>query len=360
MRAQLVASALVAGAVAVAVSGPVRADDDQAKKEAQGLVTEGVGLLKAKNYDDALAKFEAAYARFPSPKILLNIGTTQKEMGRIADAANTYQQYMADPATPPERVAEVKKILNQLDAQVVLLTVEVTPAGAEVSIDGRPWQPVAGALLTRVAPGTRLVRARGTGLEPAETSVSGSPGDKRKVALALVAAKVSTPAPAPTTAPAPATASRGLPLRYEDEGAADEDGASVAATAERDNLPGAFVQARIDGKLRGSAVAVGVTYAPIPVLEAELAMLRSEVFGVYAGARWIILPSTLRPHVAAGLPIFFSNGTRYGTRLAAGGEVDVTSHVSVVAELGFEHFFNPEIRYETNVFVPVVGLHGRL
>ena len=82
----------------------VQVDDPQKRTLAQGLMVEGVKQLQAKAYDQALANFLEAYNAFPSPKILLNIGSTLRDMGRLADAANTYQRYLTDPATGSERV----------------------------------------------------------------------------------------------------------------------------------------------------------------------------------------------------------------------------------------------------------------
>ena len=103
-------------------------EDPAIRALAQALMVEGVKQLQARAYDQALANFLEAYTKFPSPKILLNIGSTLREMGRLADAANTYQRYLVDPATGAERVAEVKELLLRLDEQLTILTVRVFPA----------------------------------------------------------------------------------------------------------------------------------------------------------------------------------------------------------------------------------------
>src|SRR5262249_38100866 len=150
--------------------------EDAAKKDAQALLTDGVALLASKKYEEALDKFLAAYDKFPSPKILLDIGSTLRDMGRLADAANTYERYLEDPSTGAERVGEVKQLLVDLDKQVGLLVVQVTPPGSDVSIDGGPWTTIGASLSTRIAPGTHVVRARKAGLEDAEANVSGFEG----------------------------------------------------------------------------------------------------------------------------------------------------------------------------------------
>jgi hypothetical protein len=353
MRAWIVAGALVALA-APAAAAPIATPEPEApeKRDAQAMVTEGVALLRARKHGAALAKFRAAYARYPSPKILLNIGSTLREMGRLAEAANVYQEYIGDPATAPERLAEVKKILRELDAKLVLLTVAISPAGAEVSIDGRPWQPIAQELVTRVTPGARLVRARSAGFEPAERSVTGGPGESRRVSLTLTPIAL-TPAPSPAPAPAPPPA------------ASIDVSPSPALTATRPAAPsrhrvGIAAAARIDGELRGAATSIGLVYGPLPHLELEAAALLADVYGAYAGARVRPFLGTVRPVLSAGAPMFWSDGTRVAARIALGGEVALNDHLLLVAEAGYEHFFNPEDGYQADLFVPLIGLHARL
>src|SRR6476660_410551 len=101
----------LAQTLAAITQDPAIQVDAKARPRAQALMAEGVRQLKAQSYDQALANFLEAYNTFPSPKILLNVASTLRDMGRTADAANTYQRYLTDPATGPERVAEVKELL---------------------------------------------------------------------------------------------------------------------------------------------------------------------------------------------------------------------------------------------------------
>ncbi len=377
MRAALVIAA------AVAVAAPAYADEAADKAEAQALVTEGVKLLKSKSYDEALAKFQAAYAKFPSPKILLNLGATLRDMGRLADAANTYDRYLTDPDSGADRIVEVKKILADLDKELVLLTLEVTPAGAFVSIDGGEWIVAASSQVSRVMPGSHLVRARKAGFDDTEETVEGSPGERRTVSITLKVAEARDTSTGTGTGTGTVTGNdagtgdkvsgnrhvghTGVDVAIEDEGGPVFEPIEGPAQARR-KLPDLGVQARIDGKLRGAAAAIALSYAPIATLEIEGAALISKQFGAYLGARYRILDTRLRPIVSAGVPVFFSDGARWGARIAGGGEWELSPHVRLLAELGFEHFFNPEVRMvdgveitvEANVFVPILGIAGRL
>ncbi len=394
--------ALVA-ALALA-SSAARADDPVAspgKQAAQALVTDGIALLVDKRYDGALEKFLAAYDEYPSPKILLNIASTLRDMGKLADAANTYQRYLEDPQSGAERVAEVKQIVNDLDTALALLVVEVTPPGTEVSIDGGPWVTIGVTLSTRVTAGTHLVRARKAGLEETEVSINGFAGARKDLSLALKVAMgaldepaAPAPAAAPPAAPAevppthttgwlitgPRASGRGHARRgHSGTGVApgsvsvatvgpslahyDDRDDEVSLLAPRTGL-GKFatvVQARVDGKLRGAAMSLGLAYDLVPSLQVEAALLLANDVGAFAGVRMHFLTGRLRPLVSLGAPIFWSDGeARIGARLGGGAEWIVQRHLSALVEVGVEHFFNPQDRYEATVVVPILGVHGRL
>ena len=158
----------------------IAVDNPATRPLAQALMTEGVKQLRARAFDQALANFLEAYAKFPSPKILLNIASTLHDMGRLADAANTYQRYLTDPATGVERVAEVKDLLIKLDEQLTILTVRVSPHGSEISIDGGPFIPVGSTLVTRVRTGLHLVRIR-KDERGDEVTLNGFEGENKEV-----------------------------------------------------------------------------------------------------------------------------------------------------------------------------------
>src|SRR4051812_8099873 len=98
MRRLTLLAAMMAGSTAYAQPAPApRPPPSGDRVDAKSLVQTGVRLLEAKDYLGALAIFKDAYSRFASVKILLNIGTTYKLLGRDAEAANAYQRYIDSP-----------------------------------------------------------------------------------------------------------------------------------------------------------------------------------------------------------------------------------------------------------------------
>ncbi|HEY5926593.1 MAG TPA: hypothetical protein VIV11_33125 [Kofleriaceae bacterium] len=404
----------LAEALATITQDPaIRVDDQKNRPLAAALMTEGVRQLQADKFEQALANFLEAYAKFPSPKILLNIGSTLRDMGRLADAANTYQRYLADPATGTERIAEVKELLVKLDQELTLLTIRVSPRPAEVSIDGGPFIPIGATLQTRVRPGIHLVRAR-KGDASTELTVNGFEGETKDITATIANAPPAPPTPTPPpnpnptnptptpTPPAPApehvdgwlvtgrqygtdnaasserrvlTGFGGPVMRpivptYEVE----EDGTvNVSRPGERRINSGVIGILRIDGKGRGIAGGLGIAFAPLDSVELELAALKANDWGVYAGMRLRFMTGWLRPYVGGGVPLwFFTDDTTMqsaiglGLRAAGGLELRINGHLSVQADVGIEHFFNVKDvlvdgkRPDETVIVPTVGVIGRL
>ena len=60
---------------------PVRADD-ASEREGRALFDKGNQRIKEGDFAGALEAFQSAYAKYPNVKILLNIGTTLRHLGR--------------------------------------------------------------------------------------------------------------------------------------------------------------------------------------------------------------------------------------------------------------------------------------
>ncbi|HEY6178082.1 MAG TPA: hypothetical protein VIX73_26685, partial [Kofleriaceae bacterium] len=403
----------VAAALQSITQDPAIAVDNPATRPlAQALMTEGVKQLRARAFDQALANFLEAYAKFPSPKILLNIASTLHDMGRLADAANTYQRYLTDPATGAERVAEVKDLLIKLDEKLTILTVRVSPHGSEISLDGGPFIPVGSTLVTRVRSGLHLVRIR-KDERGDEVTLNGFEGENKEVTPTLhtaiaVATRPTAAAPAtgaPTTAEPIDKADKAPPERVEgwlitgtQYGTADASGRGrtvrsgssgrdlsaivphyevergAAVVSDDDDIDSGVISVlRIDGKGRGFAGGAGLAIAR-DHYEFDIMMLKSDEIGGYLGVRYRPFTGVFRPYAGFGIPSFVydhdemlpdkttqtSKRIAVGLRAAAGLELKINGHFSVQGDLGYEHFFFVDEHFEADVFVPTLGLIGRI
>lgn len=377
----------IAAQLAQITSDPaIPAEEPNARPIAQALMLEGVKQLQAQAYEQALANFLEAYAKFPSPKILLNVASTLRDMGRLADAANTYQRYLLDPATGPERVAEVKALLLELDAKLTILTVRVFPRGAAISIDGGPFIPVGATLQTRVRAGIHLLRIR-EGVAGDEISINGFEGEVKDVAASL---QVAAPSPPPAASPPEQVQAWLASTQYSGDpsgrsrrpraGGVEvspvlpafdirDDNTVVLVTPREGIASGVLGVVRIDGEGRGIAGGIGIAVS-LGRFEGDLMYLRSNLHGGYLGARYRFLVGWLRPYASIGMPLFLydemtdsgeSKRVALGVRAAGGVELKINGHFSVHADLGYERFFAVEDSlFYTNYFVPTLGVIGRL
>jgi hypothetical protein len=320
------------------------------KMDAKQLMQTGVKLLEAKDYLGALAIFRDAYQRFPSAKILLNIGTTLRLLDRNADAANAYQQFLDAKDTDPARRAEVEGALGELDRTVATLAMTVTPPGAELQF-ADDWVPAAQARLWRVPAGPITVHARAQGYLPSADSENVSAGEKKSVLIALVLE------PKPVTAPAIGVTEPLEPM-------IEEPRARVGALA--------VMHVSVLPKV-GSALLVGGTFDVTEQLAVEgalilgpglvssgMATLPPPKLGGYAGASFSFLTGTVRPTLAAGIPIFADDGARFFVRGAGGVEYVASRHLSLTVELGIEVSLNARDDIRSTAFVPSLGAVGRL
>jgi hypothetical protein len=348
------------------------------KVDARALVQSGVKLLKQKDYLGALAVFRDAYQRFPSVKLLLNIGTTLKLLGRNAEAANAYQRYLDDPEADPARVSEVGDVLATLDrvlGRVRLAAAFSSPraeragaaatsspvaagavdgadgiAATEVAVNGGPWQPLAQAKLVRVDPGAYVIAARREGFTPVELRGQLGAGEIAELQLQLVA--LSRQAPGGPGGPGAAG-----------EGQDDDSAGSLrrGASAERGRSRlGLMLRGHFHLSPAGAAALVGPSVDVTDRLEVHAGVLLGRFRGGYLGASFAALPGRWRPIAAAGVLLVADDGARVAVRGAAGLEVVVSRNLSVFAELGGEHLFNPPMTIFANAFVPSAGVLGRL
>lgn len=386
-RAHLLIAVLLAAPVAAAQ--PTADDDDS-----QRLIAEGDHQRQAHADDQALAQYLAAYARAASPAILLRIADVLHDMSRFADEANTYQRFLLE-AGAADSAAHVKQTLAQLDAQLAVLTVRVFPRGSAVSLDGGPFVPVGGALVTRVRPGLHLVRIRGE--STSELTINAFPGEAKDVVAPLPVTQAPPPAgSAPdrvygwlVTGTAYATDDpngRARTVHARDDGRPLDATLGPALEPARPAAPeppraetddptsGALASLRIDGQGRGFAAGLGVAIAR-GRFEAEVIALKSEQVGGYVGLRYRVLEAgPWRPYVGAGVPGFVfdhpelqanmttttSRQLAVGLRVAAGLEVRITHHLSVLADVGYEHFLFTDANFAADLFVPTVSVIGRL
>jgi len=340
--------ALVAAVhVAAAQPAPPPGGD---KVDAKQLMLTGVKLLEAKDYLGALAIFKDAYRRFPSAKIMLNIGTTLKLLERNAEAANAYQLYLDSKDADPAKRSEVEAAIAELDKTVGTLTLTVTPPDAEVQF-ADDWLPAAQTRVWRVSPGPLTIHVRAKGYLPSGESVDVGAGEKKPVLVALV------------VEPKPQVQTQIVQVEQPEPLAPEGPRSRIGALA--------VVHVSVLPKI-GSAWLVGATFDATEQLALEgalilgpglvssgMATLPPPSYGGYVGASFAFLTGTVRPKLAAGIPIFADDGARFFVRGAGGVEYVASRHLSLTGEVGVEVSLNARDDIRSTALVPSLGATGR-
>lgn len=354
MTATWIATALlactgIAGAQPAPQPAPPPDPPKTDKLDAAQLMSLGVKLFDEKNFLGALAVFKDAYLRFPSTKILLNIGVTLSRLDRKAEAANTYQRYLDSPDADPKKKPDIELGLVELDKKVGVLEVAITPAGAEVQINEDEWIPADRARIYRVPDGTYRVRVRKDKFQAETKSAQVAPGERVPVRFVMSALPEEV-----KVGPIGNGNGNGNPTGIV---------GGVRPDAPRSRA-GLYALAHIDIAHEGAAARVGLSFDITKMIQVQGAGILGPTFGAYVGGQISFLDGKLRPMVAAGMPVFFSSGTRFAVRGAGGVEYLLSRNIALIAEVGVEYMINPEddadFRIKDIYFVPAVGASGRL
>ena len=169
-------------------AGPVGQGPGEAerKAQAQALLSEGNQLAAEGEFGEGLDKFRAAYELFPATKLLLNIGTSLRHVGRNAEAAATYEQYLGQPDADPRRLDELHRILGEIDQLTGRIRLELPDKDARVHLDGRALSAEAWSKPLRVDPGEHTLVVEKPGYVTIVRTVSVKMREELKLALTLL------------------------------------------------------------------------------------------------------------------------------------------------------------------------------
>jgi tetratricopeptide (TPR) repeat protein len=193
-------------ALAQSPPSPAAAESESPKQEAARRFEHAIKLYEEGDYALALAEFERVYELVPDYRVLYNIGQVNLQLGRYARALRTLREYVSRGGSelPAERRSAVQTELESLAARTASIELEVSPAGAELFIDGTVVgkSPLTEPIVVDV--GERTVQARLSGHFPRAQTLTLAGGDRRRVALTLEPDVAPLPAPLPAaTAPQP-------------------------------------------------------------------------------------------------------------------------------------------------------------
>ena len=98
----------------------------------------GVGHYQGGRFAEAIAEFLTAYRLFASPVILFNLAQAYRSDGQLSNAITTFRRYIDEnPRLTPTQRQDVEGVVREIETTRAVLSFEVEPAGAEITLDGR-------------------------------------------------------------------------------------------------------------------------------------------------------------------------------------------------------------------------------
>lgn len=336
MRVRAAALAVAIGvAPATAIAQPVREPTPEEKSIAEALFDEARRLRDEGKYAACSARLEESQRLDPGGGTLLNLATCRRLEGKTATAHALFVEALAVARRDgrSDRVEAAERAIAELEPTLAFVVV-VVPEGARVvglSVE------LGDARLADVAWGTRIPVDPGT----IRVSVS-APGHTTQTTD--IAAAPSSVTPFTVTA-----------LRVRADDPARPSRSRIAWR------PGIAVRADVDGRFRGATAYAGAFIGLGSFFDVGAGALLGPTFGFEIAARALPFDGPVRPFVLVGAPVFVDDGDVFpGIRVAAGLEWFVWDHLSLVASTSVAHFPTHEAGIEATVFVPSLGVSGRL
>lgn len=334
------------------------------ERDAKALFRGGRQLAETGDYAGAADMFREAYARFPNPTILINLGSVLEALEKPIEAAEVYEKFLLDPNAPSGKKADVGRKLADIDSKLGRLRIEVDPPDARITLDGQPTGRSAPFAL-RVSPGGHAVVGEKDGFSPAVETVQIMAGQERTVTLRL---RRSSEAPLAPVTPQPA-ASAAQPDSPEPEsaGAPVEVAAAVHAEPEAPTADlshagqiGLVARGEVSARTKDGISSLGATYGISRFIDVGASVLIAKELGIRPGATWLFRPTAaLKPGVEVGVPIFLADGTYAGLHGGVGLTWDMNRHMGALLGAAVEHFPSVPEGFNRTILVFSGGVHAR-
>ncbi len=308
VRASLLTSALLAALATTSLAAPAWGADDARKKEAQTLFDMASKQAESGDTAAALSSFRASYDKFPSYRVLYNIGKMCGRMGDAPCAVRSYEQYLRDGGAevPAKRKKELEAEIKALSRTLARLTVTSNVTGAEVSIDDVVVGKTPLAAPVPIGGGSHKIALVHEGAK-VEKTITAVAGESASVSLDTKDAKKDEPAPA-----APAASETKEP----------EEPAAPERKREPEE-PKAFpvVPWAVTGALAAATVVTGIlassAYGDYKDKRESYPITRDELDGAQSTARDLFVLSSVLgvgTVIAAGVSTYFTFFTTSSTQ----------------------------------------------
>ena len=239
------ALAIVATATVLAQAAPpaLEAQSSRQERRARVLFERGIESADQERWIEAAEYFRRAARLAERPSILFNLGYSLWRAGKPSEAIPHLERFLdvADPRRDAADIATAREVMRDAHARLGTLTLTISPADAQIEVDGRMLDVTGEQRRLLLDPGRHVVTARADGHRTMRFEVSALPGTvgRRELTLQPLRADASTPPPNESpplddAAPLdPATVAQGAPPPGEPSSHTERD-ATREPTQERD------------------------------------------------------------------------------------------------------------------------------
>lgn len=211
MRSSVVASAIALSVLVAAArpalarpeEAPVSTAEREARERSRAAFRTGVAQLRAQDWKGARASFEQAWALYPHPSILLNLGIARLHTDDPVLAEQDFVRFLSeDFGATPEELASAREALAEARTKIGTIRVVASPASARIVVDGKPINE---RIRSEAEGAVAEIRAK-AGRHTVSVDAEGHARDERSVELAARAEleiKVALAPSAATSGPPP-------------------------------------------------------------------------------------------------------------------------------------------------------------
>lgn len=222
MRSSVVASAIALSVLVTAVrpalakpdEPPASSAEREAREKSRAAFRTGVAQLRAQDWKGARASFEQAWALYPHPSILLNLGIARLRTDDPVLAEQDFVRFLSeDFGATQEELAGAREALAETRTKIGTIRVVASPASARIVVDGKSInervrseaEGVIAEVRAKAGRHTVAVDAEGHGREERTVDLAARAELEVKFALAPTAATSNPPPPNGTSNDGPTT-----------------------------------------------------------------------------------------------------------------------------------------------------------
>jgi len=165
-------------------------EDTATLREARTLFERGLELSDQERWGEALGFFRRSRALAPRPSTIYNVALVLQRLGRLGEAATSYEEFLTVAPVNDERRGEAQHQLEMVRASMAELRLRVTPPDAIVTVDGAAAAGTGASRSLSLDPGEHRVVVAASGRQSQTLTLSVSPGAAEERAISLRPAEI--------------------------------------------------------------------------------------------------------------------------------------------------------------------------